>query len=290
MEANLILAGVLLFLVILTMLTSVKVVPQSEEYVIERFGKYLRTLAPGLNLIIPYIHKVRSKISILERQLPEIDISVITKDNVEIGLSTAVFFRIVDTAKSVYRIEDVAGAIATTVVSTVRATAGKMDFDEVQSKRAQINDTIEMELSKAAMVWGIEITRTEILDVIVDSNTKTAMRKQIDAERERRAVVTEAEGLKRAAELAADADLYTAQKEAEARRVKAEAEAYATSTVAEAINNKGEVAASFEIAKKQIEAMGVLAASKGAKTIVVPTDVTKTLGTAHTLLDMFKGK
>ncbi len=272
-------------LLILIALSGVKIVPQSHEYVVEQFGKYTVTLRAGLNFIVPILNRVASKVSILERQLEPQEISVITKDNVEIHLTTAVFFRVVDAAKSVYRINDIDLAVKTTVTSIVRSTGGQMEFDEVQAKRDFINEKIKDSLSEACAVWGIEITRTEVLDVSVDAATRTAMQQQLNAERERRAAVTKAEGDRQAQQLHADAELYTAQKKAEARRVLADAEAYATTQVGAAIQSNGQAAIDFEIMKQQIASVSEIARSQNSKLIVIPTDITKTLGSLAALLE-----
>jgi regulator of protease activity HflC (stomatin/prohibitin superfamily) len=277
-------------LFILIALFGIKIVPQSKEYVVEQFGKYTKTLKAGLNFIVPVLNRVAVKVSILERQLEPQSISVITKDNVEVHLSTAVFFRIIDAAKSVYRITDIDLAVQTTVTSIVRATGGQMEFDEVQSKREFINEKIKESLSEACSVWGIEITRTEVLDVAVDERTRTAMQQQLNAERERRAAVTKAEGDRQSQQLKADAELYTAQKKAEGRRVLADAEAYATTTVGNAIVTNGQAAIDFEIRKQQINSMGEIAKSQNTKLVVIPTDITKTLGSIAALLEGLREK
>lgn len=283
-----ILGLIVLFLIVAA--TGIKIVPQSMEYVVEQFGKYTKTLKAGLNFVVPILNQVVHKVIILERQLEPQQISVITRDNVEIHLTTAVFFRIVDAAKSVYRIADVDQAVRTTVTSIVRSTGGQMEFDEVQSRREFINEKIRESLSEACAVWGIEITRTEVLDVAVDDQTKTAMQQQLNAERERRAAVTKAEGDRQSQQLMADAQLYTAQKQAEARRVLAEADAYATTTVGKAIQENGQAAIEFEIRKQQVASIADISKSNNAKLIVIPTDITKTLGSLGTLLEVFQKK
>ena len=275
--------------------SAIKVVPQSKVFVVERFGKFSKTLPAGINIIIPIIDQVRHRISILERQLPAFDISVITKDNVEVVLEATNFYRITDAARSVYRIENIDRAIQTTAESIVRSAAGKLDLDELQSSRQQMNEEIIRNLQNAAEVWGIEITRTEITDVRVDEQTKDAQRQQLNAERQRRAVVAQAEGEKRSVELSADAELYSAQKQAEAVRVAADAEAYAikvkaaataeqTRMISEAINNGGQSAINFDILQKQVVALSQVASSNNSKTVIMPTDITKAIGSLELLV------
>ena len=296
-----ILTLVFLAFALLVAYKSVAIVPQSEEFVVERFGRYRQTLAAGINLLIPFLDRVEHKVLVLERQLDAFDISVITRDNVEIVLETTVFFRITDAAKSVYRIRDVPLALRTTAESIIRSAAGKLELDDIQSSRQQMNDEILKNLREAAEVWGLEITRSEITDVRVDEATKQAQRQQLNAERERRATVAKAEGERQRVELEADAQLYEATKQAEAIKLTADAEAYAvvkkavadaeqTKVIAEAISNNGQPAIDFEILKRQVEAIGNLASSNNAKTIVLPTDVTKTVGGLATLQDALSQK
>lgn len=273
---------------------AIKVVPQSEVYVVERFGKLLKTMQAGINLVVPFIDQVQHKVSILERQLPEFEISVITKDNVEVVLEATNFFRIIDAARSVYRIQNIDQAIQTTAESIVRSAAGKLELDELQSSRSQMNVEILQNLQKAAEIWGIEITRTEITDVRVDNSTKEAQRQQLNAERSRRAAIAKAEGDKRSTELNAEAQLYEAQKQAEAVRIAADADAYAikikaeataeqTRLIAEAINNGGESAINYDILQKQVTALASVASADNSKTVIMPTDITKAIGSLELL-------
>ena len=277
----------------------VNVVPQSEVYVIERFGKYTKTLKAGLNLIIPFLDSIAHKLSILERQLPQFKISVITKDNVEVDLESTVFYRVVDASRSVYRIKDVDGALNTAATSIVRSAAGKLELDELQSSRESMNQEIAQEMQDAAEVWGIEITRTEITDIIIDDQTKDAQRQQLNAERERRASIAKAEGSKRSIELEAEARLFQAQKEAEAIKVTADAEAYSvkvkaeadaeqTRVIASAIKDNGQPAINFEVMKRQVEALSEIASSNSAKTIIMPSEITGVIGSLQVMAENLK--
>ena len=297
--------GVLVFLAILIIYVvylGIKIVPQSKVFVIERFGKFTRILESGLSLIIPFIDRVAFRVDILERQLPSFQMSVITEDNVEVELVSTVFFRVLDAAKSVYRIRNIDLAIENTAISVIRSAAGKLELDDLQSSREAMNQEIAARLSKAAEVWGVEVTRTEILDVLVDEKTKESQRQQLNAERERRATIAKAEGDKRSVELKADAELYEAEKQADAVKVQADADAYAVKVkaaadaeqkrvIAEAINNNGQAAINYEIMKRQVEGLAEVASSNQTKTLVVPTDITKALGTLELFLDSIdKGK
>ena len=275
---------VLAAFVILLILRGVRIVPQSEKYVVERFGRLRTVLGPGINLIVPIIDSVAHKISILERQLPNAMQDAITSDNVLVKVETSVFYRIIEPEKTVYRIRDVDGAIATTVAGIVRAEIGKMELDEVQSNRAQLIDTIKASVEDAVDNWGIEVTRAEVLDVNLDEATRAAMLQQLNAERARRAAVTEAEGDKRSVELAADAELYAAEQAAKARRVLADAEAYATGVVAEAIAKNGLEAAQYQVALKQVEALTAVGAGDGKQTVILPAAALDAFGDAFGLL------
>ena len=274
-------------LVIVALYKAVKIVPQSEKHVVERFGRLRVVLGPGINFIIPFLDIVAHRISVLERQLPNAEQDAITSDNVLLKVETSVFYRITEPEKTVYRIRDVDGAIATTVAGIVRSEIGKIELDQVQSNRADLITKIREQVVAMVDDWGIEVTRAEILDVNLDAATRSAMLQQLNAERSRRAQVTEAEGRKRAVELAADADLYAAEQMAKARRVEADAEAYATGIVAAAIKENGLEAAQYQVALKQVEALQAVATGDGKQTILLPAAALEAFGNAFGLL---KGK
>ncbi len=268
---------VFVFLILVTLKLGVKIVPQSENWLVERLGKFNRKLEAGLHLIIPFFESVRYKVPIQERQLPPKPINAITLDNVTISVSLAVLYRIVDASKTMYRIANVDDAIMTIVNGTVRSVIGKTDLDGVQSNRRQLSDEIERDLQTVSEEWGIMLTRVEILEVDVDPETKQAMQLQLNAERNRRALVREAEGKKQATELDADAQLYAANKQAEAMKIKADAEAYAVSAVARAISSGGASAVEFEIRKIQAQAVQELSKGNNAKIVLLPSDVMSSL-------------
>ena len=281
--ANLGLLAVAL-VIIVTLAKAIRIVPQSEKFVVERFGRLRSVLGPGLNFIVPFLDIVAHRISILERQLPTAEQDAITSDNVLVKVETSVFYRITEPEKTVYRIRDVDGAIATTVAGIVRSEIGKMELDEVQSNRAELINKIREAVRAMVDDWGIEVTRAEILDVNLDSATRAAMLQQLNAERARRAQVTEAQGKKRAVELSADAQLYAAEQEAKARRIQADAEAYATGVVAGAIRENGLEAAQYQVALRQVEALEAVAAGQGKQTIILPAAALEAFGDAFKLL------
>ena len=261
-------------LIVLLVFKGVRIVPQSEKFVVERFGRLRTVLGPGINFVIPLIDRVAHKISILERQLPNAMQDAITSDNALVKVETSVFYRITEPERTVYRIRDVAGAIATTVAGVVRSEIGKMELDQVQSNRSNLIETIKAQVESAVDDWGIEVTRAEILDVNLDEATRAAMLQQLNAERARRAAVTEAEGSKRSVELNADAQLYAAEQIAKARRIEADAEAYAT-------------AAQYQVALKQVEALTAVGNGTGSQTVIVPAAALDAFGDAFKL---FGGK
>lgn len=267
-------------LVLLALRHAIRIVPQSENWLVERLGKYNRKLEAGLHLIIPFFETVRFKVSIQERQLPPKPINAITQDNVTISMSLAVLYRVADASRTAYRIDNINDAILTIVNGTVRSVIGKTDLDGVQSNRRQLSEAMEDELRQVSEEWGIVLTRVEILEVDVDPETKQSMQLQLDAERRRRAFVREAEGKKQATELEADAQFYAAQKQAEAMKVKAEAEAFSVRVVSEAIARGGESAVEFEIRKIQAAAVQELSKGSNAKIVLLPTDVVSSLGAA----------
>jgi regulator of protease activity HflC (stomatin/prohibitin superfamily) len=270
--------------IILCVFLGVRIVPQSQKFVVERFGRLRAVLGPGINFIVPFLDRVAHKISILERQLPNAHQDAITADNVLVKVESSVFYRITEPEKTVYRIRDVDGAIATTVAGIVRSEIGKMELDEVQSNRADL--IAKMREAVRAMVddWGIEVTRAEVLDVNLDEATRAAMLQQLNAERARRALVTEAEGKRRAVELAADGELYAAEQEAKAKRVIAEAEAYATATIAGAIKENGLEAAQYQVALKQVEALTAVGQGQGKQVVLLPAAALDAFSNAFDLL------
>jgi len=261
-----------IFIVIILKL-SIKIIPQSENWLIESFGKYSRKLDAGLHLIIPFYESIQHKVNIQEKQMPPDPIHAITLDNVTITVTLALLYRVTDASKYVYRIQNAELAIKTVVNGIVRNVIGRTDLDGVQSNRRNVSTEIEQELKTASEEWGILLTRVEIVEVDVDDATKDAMQKQLNAERMRRSHVTEAEGKKQATQLNADAELYAAIKHAEAKKILADAEAYAVIAVSRAIADGGVSAVDFEIKKIQAHAVQELSKGSNAKIVILPTDV-----------------
>jgi regulator of protease activity HflC (stomatin/prohibitin superfamily) len=268
---------VLAVVIFLAVSSAVRIVPQSEKFVIERFGRLHSVLGPGINFIVPFLDRVAHRISILERQLPSSSQDAITADNVLVQVETSVFYRIIEPEKTVYRIRDIDAAISTTV-------AGIVELDQVQSNRAPLIDRVKESLANIVDDWGIEVTRAEILDVNLDQATRAAMLQQLNAERARRALVTEAEGKRRAVELAADGELYAAEQNAKAKRIMAEAEAFATEAIARAIEKGGLEAAQYQLALRQVEALGQVASGEGKQTVILPVSALEAFSDAFGML------
>ncbi|MGZ9809051.1 SPFH domain-containing protein [Pseudoroseicyclus sp. H15] len=269
--------------IIIALFRGIRIVPQSEKYVVERFGRLHSVLGPGINFTVPFLDRVAHRISILERQLPTASQDAITSDNVLVKVDTSVFYRITEPEKTVYRIRDVDGAIATTVAGIVRSEIGKMELDHVQSNRSELIEMIREQVRAMVDDWGIEVTRAEILDVNLDEATRAAMLQQLNAERARRALVTEAEGRRRAAELQADGELYAAEQQAKAKRISAEAEAYATQVISGAIAAGGLEAVQYQVALKQVDALTSIGQGDGKQLVIVPADALQSFSNAFSM-------
>ena len=289
MDPNDFLGGNAVFLAVavfllLAIVLGVRIVPQSDKFVVERFGRLRAVLGPGINFIVPVLDTVAHKVSVLERQLPNATQDAITADNVLVKVETSVFYRVTEPEKTVYRIRDIDGAIATTVAGIVRSEIGKLELDQVQSNRSQLIERVREQVSAMVDDWGVEVTRAEILDVNLDEATRAAMLQQLNAERARRAQVMEAEGRKRAVELAADAALYAAEQEAKAKRIAADAEAYATGVIAAAIQSNGLEAAQYQVALAQVQALQKVGEGAGRQTILLPAQALDAFADAFGML------
>lgn len=271
-------------LIVIALFKAVRIVPQSMKFVVERFGRLHTVLGPGINFTVPFLDRVAHKVSVLERQLPTAHQDAITTDNVLLKVETSVFYRVTEPEKTVYRIKDVDAAIATTVAGIVRSEIGKMELDHVQSNRNQLTAQIREHVRAMVDEWGIEVTRTEILDVALDEATRHAMMQQLNAERARRAMVMEAEGKKAAVSLNAEGELYAAEQQAKARRVLADAEAYATQVIAVAIKENGIEAAQYQVALKQVEALTAVGQGEGKQLVIVPASALDAFANAFNML------
>src|SRR5213592_666609 len=256
-----------LLLVVVTLFSGVKTVPQGYDWTIERFGKYTRTLSPGLNLIIPYFDRVGRKMNMMEQVISIPEQEVITKDNATVTVDGVAFYQVFDAAKASYEVSNLDQAIIVLTMTNIRSVMGSMDLDQVLSHRDEINERLLRVVDAAVSPWGLKVNRIEIKDIVPPADLVEAMGRQMKAERVKRADILQAEGQREAA-----------FRDAEARERLAEAEAKATQMVSEAIA-KGDVAAlNYFIADKYIKAFGQLADSPNQKIIMLPIEAMSILG------------
>lgn len=279
----------LVVLVILIFFAGVKTVPQGYNYTIERFGKYRKTLTPGLNFIIPFIDRVGHKLNMMEQVLDVPTQEVITRDNATVSADGVTFYQVLDAARAAYEVLGLQNAILNLTMTNIRSVMGSMDLDNLLSNRDEINAKILRVVDAAAEPWGIKITRIEIKDINPPRDLVDAMARQMKAEREKRAYILEAEGKrqseilkaegeKQALILEAEGRRESAFRDAEAREREAEAEAKATQMVSDAIASGNVQAINYFVANKYVEAFKELANSRNQKTLILPMEATSLLG------------
>jgi len=279
----------LVVLVILVFFAGVKTVPQGYNYTVERFGKYRKTLTPGLNFILPFVDKIGHKLNMMEQVLDVPTQEVITRDNATVSADGVTFYQVLDAARAAYEVLGLQNAILNLTMTNIRSVMGSMDLDNLLSNRDEINAQILRVVDAAAEPWGIKITRIEIKDINPPRDLVDAMARQMKAEREKRAYILEAEG-KRQSEilkaegqkqsliLEAEGRRESAFRDAEAREREAEAEAKATQMVSAAIAAGDVQAINYFVANKYIEAFKELANSRNQKTLILPMEATSMLG------------
>jgi regulator of protease activity HflC (stomatin/prohibitin superfamily) len=269
---SLIVIAVFFILVLVTISMGVRIVPQGSKHVVQRLGKYHRTLPPGLNIIIPYIDIVAYKVTTKDIVLDIPSQDVITRDNAVIIVNAVAYINIISPEKSVYGVEDYRLAIQNLVQTSLRSIVGEMALDDALSSRDQIKAKLKAAISDDIADWGITIKTVEIQDINPSQTMQTAMEEQAAAERQRRATVTRADGEKEAAVLEADGRLEASKRDAQAKVVLAEASQRAIQKVTEAIQDR-ELPAMFIIGERYVEAMRQLSSSENAKIVVVPADI-----------------
>lgn len=288
---------IFLILAMIFVISSIKIVPQGREFTVERFGRYTRTLKPGMTILMPFVESIGRRVNVTEQVLDVPRQEVITKDNVTVQVDGIVFIQIMDAAQAAYRVDNLIYAIGQLAMTNLRTVVGSMDLDEVLSQRDAINSRLLVTIDEATHPWGVKVTRIEIKDLAPPPDITNAMARQMKAERERRASITEAEGeraaailraegAKQAAILEAEGRREAAYRDAEARERGAEAEAKATEYVSDAIA-KGDVKAiNYFVAQKYVEAFALLASSPQQKTVIVPAEMSALLGTLAGVADL----
>ena len=290
---------VLLVVALVVTFSAIKTVPQGFEFTVQRFGRYTRTLKPGIAILTPFEETVGRKISMMEQVLPVPQQEVITKDNVGVQVDAIVFIQVMDAAAAAYRVANLSGAITQLTMTNLRTVVGSMELDEVLSNREHINTRLLAVIDEATSPWGVKVARIEIKDLQPPPDITNAMTRQMKAERERRAVITEAEGerqaaitraegAKQSAILQAEGRREAAFRDAEARERSAAAEAQATKVVSDAIEGGSVNALNYFVAQKYVEAFGKLAESNQQRTVIVPADFAGISGSIAGVLELVR--
>ncbi len=280
----------LVIFAIVFLFSLVKIVPQGREMTVERFGKYTRTLKPGISLLTPFVERIGRRMNMMEQVLDVPQQEVITKDNAMVKVDAIVFIQVMDAANAAYRVENLEYAITQLCSTNLRTVVGSMDLDEVLFQRDAINSRLLNTIDAATEPWGVKVNRIEIKDLTPPADITNAMARQMKAERERRAVITEAdgekqaaiaraEGAKQAAILEAEGRKEAAFRDAEAREREAEAEAKATAMVSEAIARGDVNAINYFVAQRYVDAFAELARNPTQKTVIVPAEMSGLVGT-----------
>jgi regulator of protease activity HflC (stomatin/prohibitin superfamily) len=292
-------ALVILALTIVTVIAGVKVVPQGYEWTVERFGRYRGTLRPGLNLIVPYVDRIGHKLNMMETVFDIQSQEVITRDNAMVRADGVVFYQVLDAAKSAYEVNDLDRAINNLTMTNIRTVMGSMDLDELLSQRDKINAQLLIVVDAATTPWGVKVTRIEIKDIQPPQDLIDSMARQMKAEREKRAVILDAEGLRQSEILRAEGEKIAvmldaegrkeaAFRDAEARERAAEAEAKATQVVSEAIS-KGDVnAINYFVAQKYVDALQNIASAPNQKLILMPLEASGIIGSIAGIAELAK--
>ena len=292
-------AAAVAVLALLYVVMGVKIVRQGYRCTIEHFGRFVRVAEPGFNYLTPFFYRVGRKINMMEQVLEIPGQEIITKDNAMVAVDGVVFFQVLDPAKAAYEVADLYSAITALSTTNLRTVMGSMDLDETLSRRDEINVKLLAVVDQATESWGVKITRVELRDIRPPQDIVNAMTRQMKAEREKRAVILEAEGLRQSAILKAEGEKQSAIlqaegskeaafREAEARERAAQAEATATKAVSDAIEGGSAQAINYFVAQKYVEAIAEFARSPNAKTILFPVEATQLIGTLGGIAELAK--
>jgi regulator of protease activity HflC (stomatin/prohibitin superfamily) len=290
---------VLMVMALVALFKAVRMVPQGYEWTVERFGKYTKTLDPGLHILMPVAYSVGRKINMMEQVLDVPSQDVITKDNAVVKVDGVVFFQVLDAAKAAYEVATLEIAILNLVMTNIRTAIGSLDLDESLSKRDEINAKVLVAVDAATHPWGLKVNRIELKDIQPPRDLVDSMARQMKAEREKRANILEAEGFRQAAILKAEGEKQSvileaegnreaAFRAAEARERSAEAEAKATELVSNAIANGNVQAINYFVAQKYIEAFKALAESSNQKFVLLPMESSGILGSLAGIAELAK--
>ena len=269
---------VLVALVVLVIFKGIRTIPQGYNYTVERFGRYTRTLTPGLNLIVPFVDRIGAKMNMMEQVLDVPTQEIITKDNAIVAVDGVAFYQVLNAPQAAHQVAGLQNAILNLTMTNIRTVMGSMVLDELLSNRDAINERLLRVVDEAAHPWGIKITRVEIKDINPPANLVESMGRQMMAERDKRAQILTAEGLKQSQILEAEGRREAAFRDAEARERAAEAEAKATQVVSEAIA-KGDVQAiNYFVAQKYTEALARIGTGSNSKIVLMPVEASSLIG------------
>ena len=276
MNAGFVVVVAILAFALVTVWKGVRIIPQGEEWIVERLGKYHGTLHPGLNIIIPYLDRIAYKLVTKDIILDVQEQEVITRDNAVILTNAIAFIKVTDPVKAVYGVVDFSEAIRNLIMTTLRSITGEMDLDQALSSRDKIKVLLRESIADEAVDWGLTVKSVEIQDIKPSASMQKAMELQASAERERKAMVTRAEGEKQSMILQAEARVESARRDAEAQVTLAEASSEAIKRVAQAIGDR-DTPMLYLLGERYITAITHLAGSENAKMVVLPADIQETI-------------